>query len=277
MTHWRDTWMPKGIGQNEIKERGSSQVANKLSTSWNTARKGRQNWGWKKKRQSRWERGGRNRITCWKRRGWLWVGVNKCRKAHKCGWEITWHSGEEPTILNPWRGEWDWTHWGSSFHRQVKIGINEWKWAVSLDFGNFTRSGLLVNTCAKNRLGGWVTGWGRGWQSQKGGVIRQRGHQSACNATVTCPEIQLHRRRFQWFWGPWFPCNQFVHRWEGGRQPKGESSNPSSYGWRPCKLINAAICQGKTARWRMPSHWLALEANLAIWFAQKKIMVDSET
>ena len=60
------------------------------------------------------------------------------------------------------------------------------------------------------------------------------------------PRHSASLQETQWFWMCCFLRNQEGWRVRQGHQSKGESSTPSSCKWRPCRLSQVQIAQGKT-------------------------------
>ena len=79
-------------------------------------------------------------------------------------------------------------------------GGGEWRCAVILHFGSFTKKELMVNHERSTET--WGGGGDKAWkekleQDQKGGGGRQRHHQPVCNGKVISPSTQLHHGRFK--------------------------------------------------------------------------------
>ena len=176
--------------------------------------------------------------------GW----INGGRKHHGFGWEKIRECGEQLF----WRpeGKSGFEECGSLFQKWGKRGMKEWRWAVILDFGSFTRKELLVDLeCPAEIWWGLITDRAeRERWDWRGDCRRQKDNRPAYGERVRDPKTQPHCWRYQWSEMPWFPQREAENGERQEHQPRGKSSTPSGCGRTFC------MWSGPQVVWRRTLH-----------------------
>ena len=132
---------------------------------------------------------------------------------------------------------------------QARKRTNDSRWAVILDEVVIPEDSWWRKVWALKKPGGggYKAREEQRVQDQKGGDRRQRDHQPGCNGEVTRSQTQLQSwdilmilKALISIASSWARCEA------GSARPRGESSTPSSCGWRPWRWIGVQVCQVRT-------------------------------
>ena len=102
--------------------------------------------------------------------------------------------------------------------------MNEWRWAVIVHFGSFTRMGLIVDHVDSAETWGWGGRAAKHGKSRGCETIKEAGehrnHRPVCACKVISPLTQVHCGKFHLSWRPWFPRRQAEQGVMEGSQPR---------------------------------------------------------